>query len=136
MFPSEVVQVVVFVSLLSLASEIVLYLWCYSTPSFRTINASINKQSRKLDSLTNSSSSSLSKSKKTERLEKNMKQEATKELAVLKVKQTVVVSHVKVAMWAAHIHVTCPNSTHFCAVSSGGCRHVHDTEQIVGASLH
>lgn len=90
MFPSELFQVVIFVFLLSLASEIVLYLWCYSAPSFRTINASITKQSRKLDNLNSTTFSAAHKSKKAERLEKGMKQEATKELAVLKVKQTTV----------------------------------------------
>lgn len=97
MFPSELFQVVIFVFLLSLASEIVLYLWCYSAPSFRTINASITKQSRKLDNLNSTTFSAAHKSKKAERLEKGMKQEATKELAVLKVKQTTVVSTVNFA---------------------------------------
>ena len=60
-----------------------------------------------------------------------MKQEATKELAVLKVKQTVVVSPVVLAMWAHHTCVVCPKTTHCCAVSSGGCWHVYDTEQTV-----
>jgi len=90
-FPSEIVEVVTFVFLLGLASEIILYLWCYSTPSFRTINASITRQSRKLETLKLASTfSAQPKSKKAERLEKGMKQEATKELAVLKVKQTIV----------------------------------------------
>ena len=92
-FPSEIVEVVTFVFLLGLASEIILYLWCYSTPSFRTINASITRQSRKLERT--STFSAQPKSKKAERLEKGMKQEATKELAVLKVKQTIVVNTLK-----------------------------------------
>lgn len=94
-FPSEIVEVVTFVFLLGLASEIILYLWCYSTPSFRTINASITRQSRKLETMRTSTFSAQPKSKKAERLEKGMKQEATKELAVLKVKQTIVVSTLK-----------------------------------------
>lgn len=101
-FPSEALQVVIFVLLLSLASEISLYLWCYSAPSFRTINANVTKQCRKLESIRLASLSAQPKSKKAERLEKGMKQDATKELAVLKVKQTVVASTLDTAQALSH----------------------------------
>ena len=90
----DVFQIVFFVLLLALGSELVLYLWCYQSPSFRTIDQAINKQSRKSDGSKGSSGYGVkqNKSKKSERVEGSLKKAATRELAVMKVKQSLVVS--------------------------------------------
>ena len=95
-FPYEAFQVILFVLLLGLGSEIALYLWCYRAPSFRTINEAIVKQSRKSDALRGTPQYLLkqNRSKKLERFEGSVKREATKELSVLKFKQTLVVSKI------------------------------------------
>lgn len=92
-FSYDVFQVIIFVFLLGLGSEVALYLWCYRSPSFRTINESIVRQSRKADALKGTPQHVVkqSKTKKMERFEGSLKKEATKELAVLKVKQSLVV---------------------------------------------
>lgn len=91
-FSYDVFQVIIFVFLLGLGSEVALYLWCYRSPSFRTINESIVRQSRKADALKGTPQHVVkqSKTKKMERFEGSLKKEATKELAVLKVKQSLV----------------------------------------------
>lgn len=93
-FSYDVYQVIVIVFLLGIGSEIALYLWCYRSPSFRTINESIIRQSRKTDAIKGTPQYMVkqNKSKKMERFEGSLKKEATKELAVLKVKQSLVVS--------------------------------------------
>ena len=92
-FSYDVFQVIIFVFLLGLGSEIALYLWCYRSSSFRTINDSIVRQSRKADAMKGAPQHAMkqNKSKKMERFEGTLKREATKELAVLKVKQSLVV---------------------------------------------
>lgn len=91
-FSYDVFQVIIFVFLLGLGSEIALYLWCYRSSSFRTINESIVRQSRKADAMKGAPQYAMkqNKSKKMERFEGTLKREATKELAVLKVKQSLV----------------------------------------------
>ncbi len=93
-FSYDVFQIIFFVFLLGFGSEIALYIWCYRSPSFKSINESIVKQSRKSDAIKGTPQQMVkqNKSKKMERFEGSLKKEATKELAVLKVKQSLVVS--------------------------------------------
>ena len=92
-FSLDVFQIIFFVFLLALGSEIALYLWCYQSSSFKSINESIVKQSRKASALRGTPQYYNQKqNKKNDRFEAGLKKDATKELAVLKVKQSVVVS--------------------------------------------
>lgn len=131
MFPSEIVQITVFVFLLGLGSEIVLYLWCYRSPSFRAINASITKQSRKLEAAQATSYSAKQATKKQERLQAGLKQEATKELAVLKVKQTVVASIISAQLARKFAVKVISDQQSCCAVSSRSNWHVRCPVQTV-----
>ena len=89
-FSYDALQIVFFVLLLGLGSEVVLFIWCYQSSSFRTIDQAINKQPRKSDSVKGSVAKS-GRAKKSERIEGSLKKAATKELAVMKVKQSLVV---------------------------------------------
>ena len=92
-FSMDVFQVIFFVLLLGIGSEIALYLWCYQSSSFKSINESIVKQSRKASALKGTPQYYKQRqNKKNDRFEAGLKKDATKELAVLKVKQSIVVS--------------------------------------------
>ena len=98
-FSLDVFSIILFVLLLGLGSEIALYLWCYQSPAFKSINESIVKQSRKSGALKGTPQYYKQKqNKKNDRHEAGLKREATKELAVLKVKQSIVVSHCAAAI--------------------------------------
>ncbi len=76
----------------ALFTETVMYLWCYKRSSFRSLNEQIDKASKQLDTLKSLSiSQRRSMGKKAERLENMFKREAAKEIAVLRLKQTLVV---------------------------------------------
>ena len=108
-FSLDVFQIIFFVFLLALGSEIALYLWCYQSSSFKSINESIVKQSRKASALKGTPQYySLKQNKKNDRFEAGLKKDATKELAVLKVKQSVVVSRLSASVKGAW----------FCCLSS------------------
>ena len=98
-FSLDVFQIIFFVFLLALGSEIALYLWCYQSSSFKSINESIVKQSRKASALKGTPQYYSQKhNKKNDRFEAGLKKDATKELAVLKVKQSVVVSRLPASL--------------------------------------
>ena len=92
-FSLDVFQIIFFVLLLGLGSEIALWLWCYQSPSFKSINESIVKQSRKSTALKGTPQYYKQKqNKRNDRFGAALKKEADKELAVLKVKQSIVVT--------------------------------------------
>ncbi|KAL3157131.1 hypothetical protein ABBQ38_001374 [Trebouxia sp. C0009 RCD-2024] len=99
-FSLDVFQVIFFVLLLGIGSEIALYLWCYQAPSFKSINESIVKLSRKANALKGTPQYYKQRqNKKNDRFEAGLKKEATKELAVLKVKQSIVAAVGAIGMY-------------------------------------
>lgn len=117
-FSLDVFQIIFFVLLLGLGSEIALYLWCYSSSSFKSINESIVRLSRKANALKGTPQYYKQRqNKKNDRFEAGLKKEATKELAVLKVKQSVVVSRLSAPI---HSFWSCiPNSKYIAYIA--GC---------------
>ena len=135
-FSFDVFQIVFFVFLLGLGSEVVLYIWCYQSSSFRTIDQAINKQSRKSDGVKGPIAKS-NRTKKTERVEGSLKKAATKELAVMKVKQSLVVCGRSVS-WCNSCHQICSTSvlSDIVADCFGRNRHVYAIGQTVSYLLY
>ena len=88
----ELVMVMFYLTIAAVATEVILWVWHYRRPSFRQINEQIEKASRKMDAMKATGAKKSAKQKNlADRMEKGLKREAYKEMALFKFKQSLVV---------------------------------------------
>ena len=89
---TEIVRVMLYLTAAAVATELILWVWCYRSPSFRSINEQVEKTSRKMDAMKASGKQKSAKQRSlADRMEKGIKREAAKEMAVFRFKQSLVV---------------------------------------------
>ena len=89
---TEIIRVMLYLTAAAVATELILWVWCYRSPSFRSINEQVEKTSRKMEAMKASGKQKSAKQRRlADRMEKGIKREAAKEMAVFRFKQSLVV---------------------------------------------
>ena len=89
---TEIIRVMLYLTAAAVATELILWVWCYRSPSFKSINEQVEKTSRKMDAMKASGKQKSAKQRSlADRMEKGIKREAAKEMAVFRFKQSLVV---------------------------------------------
>ena len=48
---TEIIRVMLYLTAAAVATELILWVWCYRSPSFRSINEQVEKTSRKMEAM-------------------------------------------------------------------------------------
>ena len=89
---TEIIRVMLYLTAAAVATELILWVWCYRSPAFKSINEQVEKTSRKMDAMKASGRQKSAKQRSlADRMEKGIKREAAKEMAVFRFKQSLVV---------------------------------------------